>query len=218
MKLKTNPWARSKARRTPVPIGALAVIADTLGASAAGAVTAGLATVNSLFPGRDRNLHVWKPTASNGPRPFEILEEHRHVRLTTYRKSGEAVGAPVWFALVDDRVYVTTPPRSAKMKRIRNDPRVLLTPCNTWGAPRGESVEGVARIVEETAPERAGTALRRRYWLGLALFRLLGQREIGQIRLEIRPTVVGLNTSASDSFHHDSTYQKSQVMPIRQAD
>lgn len=197
MKRKTNSRAQSKARRTPVPIGVLAVVADALGASVTGAVTAGLATVSSLFPGRHGNSRGWKPTASNGPRPFEILEEHRHVRLTTYRKNGEAVGAPVWFALVDDHVYVTTPPRSAKMKRIRNDPRVILTPCNPWGAPRGESVEGVARIVEETAPERASTTLRRKYRLGLALFRLLGQREIGQIRLEIQPAVAGLDPSAS---------------------
>ena len=187
MERKTNSREQPGARRTPVTIGALAVVVDALGASAAGAVAAGRATVNSLLPRRDGNPHARKPTASNSPRPFEILEKHRYVRLTTYRKNGETVASPVWFVLVDGHVYVTTPPRSAKMKRIRNDPRVILTPCNARGAPRGESVEGVARIVEDTAPERARAALRRRYRLGLALFRLLGQREIGQIRLEIRP-------------------------------
>ena len=77
-------------------------------------------------------------------------------------------------------------------------------------APRGESVEGVARIVEDTVPERARTALQRRYRLGLALFRLLGQREIGQIRLEIQPAIVVLDPSGSTSLHLSRTYQGSK--------
>ncbi len=159
MERKTNSREQPGVRYTPATVGALAIVADALGALAVGAAAAGRATVSSLFSGRHGNSRGWKPTASNGPRPFEILEEHRHVRLTTYRKNGEAVGAPVWFALVDDHVYVTTPPRSAKMKRIRNDLRMILTPCNARGVARGVSVEGVARIMEDTAPERARTTL-----------------------------------------------------------
>ena len=58
---------------------------------------------------------------------FEYLEGHRYARLTTYRKSGEPVPIPVWFAVVryaDDRLYIFTDARSGKAKRIRNDPRV----------------------------------------------------------------------------------------------
>ncbi len=116
----------------------------------------------------------------------------------------------MWFVLVDGRVYVTTPPRSAKTKRIRNDPRVILTPCNARGVARGVSVGGVARIMEDTAPERARTTLRRRHWLGLALFRLLGQREIGQITLEIRSAGAVLNRQRRGFLRHDRAYQGSQ--------
>ena len=116
------------------------------------------------------------------------LAGHAHANLTTFRKNGEAVPTTVWFVLVDGRVYVTTPPRSGKTKRIRRQPRVLLTPSGVWGRPLGESVGGVARVVEDgRVPERAERAFREKYALGLALFRLFGQREIGTIRLEIRP-------------------------------
>jgi hypothetical protein len=35
--------------------------------------------------------------------PFELLEGHRYTRLTTFRRSGKAVLATVWFALVEDK-------------------------------------------------------------------------------------------------------------------
>ncbi len=197
MELKTNSRERANAQRTPVTVGALAVIADELGALAMKAAAAGRATVNSLSPGRDRNPHGREPATSNGPQAFEILEKRRYVRLTTYRKNGETVGSPVRFVLIDDRLYVTIPPRSAKMKWIRNDPRVLLVPCNARGVPLGASIEGVARIVQDTAPEHARTALRHRYRLELALFRLLGQHDVGQIRLKIRPAVTAFDPPVS---------------------
>ena len=119
---------------------------------------------------------------------FGLLEGHAHANLTTFRKNGEAVPTTVWFVLVDGRAYVTTPPRSGKTKRIRRQPRVSLTPSGVWGRPLGESVGGVARVLEDgQAPEHAERAFREKYALGLALFRLFGQREIGTIRLEIGP-------------------------------
>ena len=89
---------------------------------------------------------------------------------------------------MDGRAYVTTPPRSGKTKRIRRQPRVLLTPSGVWGKPLSESVGGVARVLEDgRAPKRAERAFREKYGLGLAFFRLFGQREIATIRLEISP-------------------------------
>ena len=118
---------------------------------------------------------------------FEALDGYDHLTLTTFRADGEAVTTTVWFLLTGGHVYVTTPPRSGKVKRIRNDPRVVLAPSSAWGKPLGASVEGIARILEDgQAPEHAERSLRKKYRLGLALFRLLGRREIGRITLEIR--------------------------------
>ena len=93
----------------------------------------------------------------------------------------------LWFALADGRLYATTPPDSGKMKRIRNDPRVILTPCNAWGRPRGQGVAGLARDVDGAAPGQAEATLREKYRLGLGVFYLFGKHEIGRVTLEVRP-------------------------------
>ena len=159
-------------------------LGKVLGAFVVGA-TAACAAVGRLAssPGKGRG-GKGRPLAGD----FGPLEGHAHANLTTFRKNGEAVPTTVWFVIVDGRAYVTTPPRSGKTKRIRRQPRVLLTPSGVWGRPLGESVGGVARVLEDgQAPEHAERAFREKYALGLALFRLFGQRDIGTIRLEIRP-------------------------------
>ncbi|HVF02918.1 MAG TPA: PPOX class F420-dependent oxidoreductase [Rubrobacteraceae bacterium] len=148
--------------------------------------------MNLLLPGREGIRTVANPLPATVHKPRDLGETQVRSPIT-YRKNGETDGSPVRFVLIDDWVYVTTPPRSAKIKRICNDPRVLLVPCNARGVPLGANIEGVARIVEDAAPERIRTALRHRYRLGLKLFRLLGQHDLGQIRLEIRPAVTALD-------------------------
>ena len=86
------------------------------------------------------------------------------MRLTTFRRSGEGVPTTVWFALVEGRAYVFTAANSGKAKRIRNEPRVTLTPSNFRGRPRAAvSIEAEARIMErgeEEMPDRAIDRLR----------------------------------------------------------
>src|ERR687893_3235134 len=72
------------------------------------------------------------------------------------RRGGEVVPMTLWFALADGRLYATTPPDSGKMKRVRNDPQVILTPCNAWDRPRGESVEGWLGASTARHPDGAG--------------------------------------------------------------
>lgn len=71
---------------------------------------------------------------------MEISDE-RYVSLTTFRRNGEAVSSPVWIAaLAGGRAGFTTDPGSGKVKRIANNGRVELRPCNA----RGVVAEGVA--------------------------------------------------------------------------
>ena len=90
--------------------------------------------------------------------PLELLEGHRYMRMTTFRRSGKAVPTTVWFALVDGKVYVFTSANSGKAKRIRNYPSVTLTPSNFRGKPRvSRSINAEARIMgkdEEEMPDR----------------------------------------------------------------
>lgn len=182
--------------------GASAFGATSLGALAAGAVAGGAVAIGALAIKRARvqrlsideldvrRLRVQSLVVEeqrDAPHPFEYLEGHKYIQLTTFRRNGEPVSTPVWFALHGGRLHVTTDPDSGKMKRIRNEPRVLVAPCNAWGRPKGESVEGIARPVEDEPTGEAEAVFYRKYRLGLGLFHLFGQHQYGKIVLEIRP-------------------------------
>ena len=95
----------------------------------------------------------------------ERLARHRHLRLTTFRRSGEPVHTPIWCTCLDGRVYVRTAGSSGKVKRIRIRPDVLLTPCDMRGRVSGGAEETAAHAVVldcSAAPEAVGR-LRRKY-------------------------------------------------------
>jgi PPOX class probable F420-dependent enzyme len=58
--------------------------------------------------------------------------------LETFRKNGEGVKTPVWFAEEDGALYVTTLSTTGKAKRIRNIPRVRIAPCDRSGNIEGD--------------------------------------------------------------------------------
>ena len=76
-----------------------------------------------------------------------LLTETRYVLLTTFRRDGRPVPSPVWTAPAGDRLVVVTGASTGKVKRLRNDGRVLLAPCTARGRAFGESVEGRASLL-----------------------------------------------------------------------
>lgn len=128
----------------------------------------------------------------NEPHPFDALEGHRYIALTTLRRSGEGVSTPVWFARVGGRLNVVTDIESGKARRIRNNPVVTLAPCDFRGRPRGGSVEAVARIMDEREFDVADRALRKKYGWQYRMFDLV-IRSLGKSAnhafLEISPSV-----------------------------
>lgn len=126
------------------------------------------------------------------PSPFDALEGERYVRLSTFRRSGEAVPTPVWFARLDGSLYVITGRNTGKAKRIRNNPDVVLAPSDFRGRPKGRDVRAVVRLTEEQKGGAADRALRRKYGWQYRVFEfvenLLGSAE-NLIFLELRPPV-----------------------------
>jgi hypothetical protein len=53
-----------------------------------------------------------------------FLERGHTAIVTTVKRDGFPVSLPVWFVLVDESVYIATPPGAAKLTRLRNDDRV----------------------------------------------------------------------------------------------
>jgi len=89
---------------------------------------------------------------------LETLDRHRYISLVTFRRSGEAVKTPVWFAKHGEKFYVFTAAGSGKVKRLKNDQRIRAAPCGPRGRLRGEWIEGQALRIDDPAIERAAYA------------------------------------------------------------
>jgi PPOX class probable F420-dependent enzyme len=72
---------------------------------------------------------------------------------------------------VDGKAYVFTSANSGKAKRIRNNPRVTLTPSNFRGKPAAQSiVEAGARLVDKDEEEMPTWAIDQKYGWQYRLF------------------------------------------------
>jgi hypothetical protein len=126
---------------------------------------------------------------------FSILQGHDYMNLTTFRKSGAAVPTPVWFAEENGKLYVVTGRNLGKVKRIRNNPRVLVEPCDRKGNTLGPSVEAEARLLPDEESKRADELLTRKYTWQKRLFQLImpvillfsRRANEGNVFLEITP-------------------------------
>ena len=112
---------------------------------------------------------------------FEALQGHRYMNLTTFRKDGSPVRTPVWFSEAGGQLYVYTGRNTGKVKRIRNDGRVLVGPCNVRGRPLGPETAGVVGLLAVEESSVAKESLNRKYGLQKRAFgpiqRLLGRGE-----------------------------------------
>ena len=97
--------------------------------------------------------------------PFSALAGHKYISLATYRKNGQPVYTPVWFAERDGKLYVMTRDDSWKYKRIRNNPRVRVAPSTMRGRITGPEIEARARILPREDFPSARGLLERKYWL-----------------------------------------------------
>jgi PPOX class probable F420-dependent enzyme len=111
---------------------------------------------------------------------MDALLRARYLSLATFRKNGDAVATPVWFAEEGGRLYVFTAGDSGKVKRLRNGSRARVAPCTVRGQRLGEWREARATIVTDPQTiDRAYRALRAKYglqmWLTDAASRLTGR-------------------------------------------
>ncbi|MFG2333096.1 PPOX class F420-dependent oxidoreductase [Streptomyces sp. NPDC048604] len=95
----------------------------------------------------------------------EELRRARYVSLTTFRKDGSPVATPVWFAVDGEELYVWTRSDSWKVKRLRRDPRVLVTPCDVRGgiAEGALTLEGTGRLLDAAGLKGVRKLLARKY-------------------------------------------------------
>lgn len=73
--------------------------------------------------------------------------------LTTLRKDGMPITLPIWFVMLDRKIYVQGPAKTKKFNRVRNDPRCsfLVESGKRWAELRAVQLNGQARIIEDEA-------------------------------------------------------------------
>jgi PPOX class probable F420-dependent enzyme len=82
---------------------------------------------------------------------WRVLAEAHTGILTTLRRDGRPIALPVWFAVLDRRVFVSGPARTKKFARIRRDARVsfLVESGRRWSELRGVHLTGRANDVDD---------------------------------------------------------------------
>jgi PPOX class probable F420-dependent enzyme len=106
---------------------------------------------------------------------LDQFKNQQYINLETYRKSGQAMPTPVWFAERDGALYVRTEAEAGKVKRIRNNPQVRVVPCGARGEVKGEWVNATAEIVDEATSAEINQVLSKKYGLLKAGFDLMGK-------------------------------------------
>jgi uncharacterized protein len=104
---------------------------------------------------------------------FGALDKHTYLNLETFRKNGEGVRTPVWFAADPTgdirsshaKLYIYTIDGTGKVKRVRNNSRVRIAPCDRTGGLQGEWIDAKAVVVEGPEAARGLKLLSRKYFL-----------------------------------------------------
>ncbi|HEY6403962.1 MAG TPA: PPOX class F420-dependent oxidoreductase [Blastocatellia bacterium] len=87
----------------------------------------------------------------------------KYLNLESYRKNGQGVRTPLWFAENNGVLYFYTVAHSYKVKRIGANPHVRIAPCDMRGNVKGEWVEATARRLDSQESRLANELLDRKY-------------------------------------------------------
>jgi hypothetical protein len=86
---------------------------------------------------------------------WAFLEASINGTLTTLRRDGRPVALPVWFVVLDGRIYIST--RGKKLKRLRNDSRCsfLVEAGERWAELRAVHLECDGVVLDPVPGELA---------------------------------------------------------------
>ncbi len=120
---------------------------------------------------------------------FDSLRGHKYCLLVSFKRDGTAVPTPVWLGLDGDgNLFFRTGADVAKVRRIRNQPRVLVAPCTLRGKPLGPPIEGSARVVAPEGKDHAEAAIQSNYGLGRRLYeRAADAVGVDEVYVEVAP-------------------------------
>ena len=95
---------------------------------------------------------------------LESLASQSYINLVTFRRNGNPVETPVWFAEREGSLFVFSAGDAGKVKRLRNDSHVRLAACGVRGARKGPWIDATGRRVDDAETIRAAyDSLLRKY-------------------------------------------------------
>ncbi len=107
------------------------------------------------------------------------FDREKFVSFATFRKSGVAVATPTWITSLDGgRLGFWTSSTAGKTKRLRNDPRVTLQPCDSRGKVKSDShpVAGTAMLISSGPDYDAiQTQIKAKYGVMVPISRLMNR-------------------------------------------
>jgi uncharacterized protein len=114
------------------------------------------------------------PTLQRPASDLEALFPGRYLSITSFKRDGTAVATPVWFVSDGRRLLSLTDLQSAKVRRIRREPRVLVASCRADGKLRTDPVPARAQVLTATpALEQVQRLLIERYKTSYRLVMLI---------------------------------------------
>jgi len=107
---------------------------------------------------------------------LEPFENQQYLNLETFRKNGQGVKTPVWFAREGDSLYVWTQANSGKAKRARNVANANIAPCKADGTLLGDwHPVTVLRDDSPEAVKKVRGLFVKKYGLAFHIFALMGK-------------------------------------------
>lgn len=107
---------------------------------------------------------------------LQQFENQQYINIETFRKNGQGVKTPTWFAREGETLFVWTEVASGKVKRIRNNPQISLAPSKGDGTPVGEWVRAAAALDESAeALKHLNHLIQKKYGFAFIVFGLLGR-------------------------------------------
>lgn len=110
------------------------------------------------------------------------------------------MATPVWFAVDGDRILAWSGATEGKVKRIRNNSRVMVAICDYKGKVKGPAVEATAILLPTDAGARVHRLLNRKYWYVKPPYEaLLGIVRLFRRRKSVSAAYIEIRFSASST-------------------
>src|SRR4051794_11629476 len=98
----------------------------------------------------------------------------RYLSVTSFKRDGTGVPTPVWAVSDHGHLFAFTDLQSAKVRRIRHNPAVLVAPCRVNGKLRSEPLPASAEVLTNAEDlERVHDLLVERYKISYQLVMFL---------------------------------------------